>query len=275
MSVRGKRVLVMGAARSTGIGRSLVRRLAGGGASLVIGDAVAPAGTPGTHTATPEALAEVVAEASALCGHQVPAAELDPLDPDQVERFVSTGARHLGGVDALCHLVGATGAGFGDGPLVDVTPPAWADGIDWNLTSSWLAARAAAGAMGEAGGSVVLLSSYAGIDSTPRAGVVGVARAGVNHLAGVLARELGPRRVRVNTVCPLGVSESHDGVHNPGLVKLAEAEGVSLADWLAARIPLGRGQSPDEVAAVFEFLVSDESSFVSGASVPVAGGARA
>jgi NAD(P)-dependent dehydrogenase (short-subunit alcohol dehydrogenase family) len=276
VTVQGKRVLVLGAARSTGIGQALVRRLARGGAALVIADSVAGAGLAGTHAATPEALAAVAADAGALAGSPVPVHELDPLDPARVAEVVATSADQLGGLDAVCQLVGATGADFGDGPLADVSPAAWQAGIAWNLTTSWLVAKAASTAMADGGGSIVLLSSYAGIDSTPMAGVVGVARAGVNHLVGMLARELGPRRIRVNSVCPLGVSNQPDGQsRNPGLRKLAEAAGMTLEQWLAATIPLGRGQSPDEVAAVFEFLVSDDSSFVSGASVPVAGGARA
>ncbi|MFD2351456.1 SDR family oxidoreductase [Nonomuraea ferruginea] len=81
--------------------------------------------------------------------------------------------------------------------------------------------------------------------------------------------------MRVNTVCPLGVHPGDPRFPNPGLVRLAEREGLPLADWLARTIPLGRGQSADEVAAAVEFLVSDAASFVSGVNLPVAGGAAA
>ncbi len=88
-----------------------------------------------------------------------------------------------------------------------------------------------------------------------------------------MARELGPSGIRVNAVCPLGVSPA--GSANPGLVAGATAGGRSLEDWAKARIPLGRMQSPEETANVIVFLASDAASFVSGQSILVAGGAPA
>lgn len=276
-----KAVLVIGAARPPGIGRATALRLARAGARLVLAEALtrgAGSGEDGAGTgrAAPEALRDVCAEVSAAAGHDVPGFDLDPTDPASVAGLVERAETELGRLDAVCNLVGATGAGVGDGPLAGVDPDAWQRGLTWNLTTAWLVARASVPALTRAGGgSIVLLSSYAGIDPTAGAGVVSVARAAVNHLAAVLARELGPLGIRCNTVCPLGVDPGERGFPNPGLVRLAERQGMTLPEWLGRTIPLGRTQSADEVAAAVEFLAGDAGSFVSGVSLPVAGGAPA
>jgi NAD(P)-dependent dehydrogenase (short-subunit alcohol dehydrogenase family) len=223
--------------------------------------------------ASRDALDEVASEASAICGHEVPALAVDPTDPASVTELVAAARQTLGRLDGCCNLVGATGAGLGDGPLAEVEPAAWQRGLTWNLTTAWLMVRACVPAFGSDGGSIVLLSSHAGVAAIPGAGVVGVARAAVNHLTAVLAQELGPLGIRCNSVCPLGVAPDDQRFPNPGLVKLAERAGLSLADWLSRSIPLGRGQAADETAAAVEFLLSDSASFISGVSLPVAGGA--
>lgn len=280
VSVDGKAVLLVGAARPPGIGRAAVMRLARGGARLVIADCIAVAdaessGAHGTGRVQRETLEQVGRDATAVSGQAVLTLDVDPLDPDSVAGLVERARSHLGALDAVCHLVGATGARMGDGPLLSIEPADWERGLAWNLTAAWTMARACAPVLGDGGGSLVLLSSYAAIDPTPNAGVVSVARAAVNHLSRVLARELGSQNIRTNTVCPLGVERSDGILDNPGLVKVAAAEGMSVPQWLARQIPLGRGQSSDEVAAVIEFLVSDASSFLSGVTIPVAGGTPA
>ncbi|MFC0527322.1 SDR family NAD(P)-dependent oxidoreductase [Phytohabitans kaempferiae] len=276
MDLSSKAVLVVGAARRPGIGRATAIRLARSGARLVLADAVASGGLGATDTgpASAEALAEVADEVSAIAGRPVPALRVDPTDAGSVATLVESAVGELGRLDGCCNLVGATGPGAGDGALTEVDPAAWQHGLTWNLTTAWLVARACAPVLRDSGGgSIVLLSSYAGLTPVTDAGVVGIARAAVNHMTAVLARELGPSGIRCNTVCPLGVDPGGSGIPNPGLERLAKREGIGLAEWLARTIPLGRGQSADEVAAVVEFLVSDAASFVSGVNVPVAGGA--
>jgi NAD(P)-dependent dehydrogenase (short-subunit alcohol dehydrogenase family) len=278
VDLRGKAILVVGAARPPGIGRATAVRLARAGASLVLADAVASTeeAAAGTGQVSAEVLHTVAAEVSSIAGRDVPAMLVDPTDPGSVDELVAAAERYLGRLDSCCNLVGATGATLGDGPLVAVDPAAWQRGLTWNLTTAWLVARACVPALTSAGGgAIVTLSSYAGLAPMPGAGVVGVARAAVNHLTAVLARELGPLGIRCNCVCPLGVHATDTMFPNPGLHRLAERAGIALSEWLASNIPLGRGQSADEVAAAVEFLVSDAASFVSGVSLPVAGGAPA
>jgi NAD(P)-dependent dehydrogenase (short-subunit alcohol dehydrogenase family) len=104
-------------------------------------------------------------------------------------------------------------------------------------------------------------------------GVVGAARAALDHLVSVFAKELGPHGIRINAVAPLAVAPTEQ-FPNPGLVALADRAGVPFLEWLGRQIPLGRAQSADETAAVLAFLCSDAASYVSGVTVPVHGGAQ-
>jgi NAD(P)-dependent dehydrogenase (short-subunit alcohol dehydrogenase family) len=122
-------------------------------------------------------------------------------------------------------------------------------------------------------GAIAVLSSQAALVAKDGVGAVGAARAGVNHLVSVLAKELGPDGIRVNAVAPLAVAPSEQ-FPNPGLLALAEQSGEPFADWIGRRIPLGRAQDADETAAVIEFLCSPAASYVSGVTVPVHGGAQ-
>jgi NAD(P)-dependent dehydrogenase (short-subunit alcohol dehydrogenase family) len=158
---------------------------------------------------------------------------------------------------------------------VELEPDNWHRTIDANLTAMFLGSRACARQMIEqgSGGAIVSLASSAAISGEANFGAFSAARAGVVRLTEVLAAELGPHGIRANSVCPLGVSPEQGG-GNPGLVTGAVKQGLTPAQWITSRIPLGRMQSADETAAVMVFLASDEASFVSGEHVIVAGGAN-
>ncbi len=267
-------VLVSGVARPPGIGRSTALLLAETGADLVCADLV---GSGDTAFAPPDTFDEVLAEVTdraAQFGGRVLAhrqAEIGgPAWAAMVERTVA----EFGRLDCCCVLNGVTGPHAGDGPLIELTEESWRRAMDINLTGSWLLARAAAKAMIAGGrpGSIVHLSSHAGLVPTVGAGAVGPARAAVDQMVAVLAAELGPHGIRCNAVAPLAVEPS-TRFPNPGLLALARNEGISFSEWVAKRIPLGRAQRAEETAAVIAFLCSDRSSFVSGVIIPVNGGA--
>lgn len=266
--------LVSGVARPPGIGYATALRLAEMGADLLCADLV---GSGDTGYATDEAFDDVVAEVTdRAAGHggRVVAHRLESLEKQDISTLIAHTLDTFGGLDWCCILNGATGAAAGDGLLLDLAEDSWRRCLDVNLTGSWLIAQAAAKAMIAGGrpGSLVLLSSHAAIAPTVGAGAVGAARAAVDQMVAVLAAELGPHGIRCNAVAPLAVEPS-DRFPNPGLIALAVNEGVSFATWIAGRIPLGRAQTAAETAAVIAFLCSDAASYVSGATIPVNGGA--
>jgi NAD(P)-dependent dehydrogenase (short-subunit alcohol dehydrogenase family) len=269
--------LVSGVARPPGIGLATALRFARAGWNLACADLVT-AVPADTGAVTPAFFDEVIADlkqAAGKYGGQVLALPQFNDGPDSWDALVTATTTRFGRVDVCCALNGVTGAQAGDGPLADLSEAGWERGIELNLTATWLLVRAAARAMRASGrpGAITVLSSQAGLVAKPGVGVVGAARAAVNHLVAVLAKELGPDQIRVNGVAPLSVAPS-DRFPNPGLVALAERAGLPFSAWVAGQIPLGRPQQADETAAVIEFLCSEAASYVSGVTIPVHGGAQ-
>jgi NAD(P)-dependent dehydrogenase (short-subunit alcohol dehydrogenase family) len=274
----GRIVLVSGVARPPGIGRATALRLASAGATVACADVVGEQASDTRDTAVvPLALFDqVVAEVrAAAAGGGGDVLRLPHDDaPESWHGLVDATVGAFGQLDTCCALNGVTGAAAGDGPLVDVAEDAWRRSMELNLTGAWLLSRAAARAMITAGhgGCIVHLSSQAGLVAKAGVGAVGAARAAVNHLVAVLARELGGFGIRCNAVAPLCV-EPTALFPNPGLIALAERESGSFAEWVRDQIPLGRAQSADETAAVISFLCSRDASYISGVTIPVCGGA--
>lgn len=275
---RDQVALVSGVARPPGIGRATALRLVAAGYTVICADLVADEPTD-TAVVTRPSFDAVVAELehAAMTGgggarvHAIPQHSADP----RWSELIDVAIDNYGRLDICCALNGATGAGAGDGPLAEVGEASFRRGLELNLTVAWLLTSAAARAMIAGGrpGAMAVLSSHAALLPKAGVGVVGAARAAVDHLVAVLAKELGPHAIRVNAVAPLAVAPTEQ-FPNPGLVALADRADVSLSQWLGRTIPLGRAQSADETAAVIEFLCSDAASFVSGVTVPVHGGAQ-
>lgn len=267
-------VLVSGVARPPGIGRATALLLAETGADLICADLV---GSGDTAFATPDTFDEVVAEVTACAaehGGRVVALRQEGIGAEAWSVLVERAVAEFGRLDCCCVLNGVTGRDAGDGPLIELAEDSWRRALDINLTGSWLLARAAAKAMIAGGrpGTIVHLSSHAALVPTAGAGAVGPARAAVDQMVAVLAAELGPYGIRCNAVAPLAIEPS-PRFPNPGLLALARNQGVSFSDWVAERIPLGRAQRAEETASVIAFLCSEASSFVSGVTIPVNGGA--
>src|SRR5215211_7286069 len=179
----GKAGLVTGGSR--GIGREIALRLAREGCNVSI------------CGRTADTIAKTAAEL-ATHGVKVHSVVADVTEPGEVERFVEESASALGGVDVIVANVG----GASGGTLLESTPEDWVRTFELNLFHAVRAIRAAVPHMERrGGGSAVSIASISGWKPGPRA-QYGAAKAGEIFLAGALAWELGPLRIRVNTVSP-------------------------------------------------------------------------
>jgi len=152
------------------------------------------------------------------------------------------------------------------GPLLDLELPAWQKIVDVNLTGSLATAQQAARRMVAAGrGSIVFVSSVAGLDPLPGLGAYSISKAGLLGLMRVLARELGPRGVRVNAIAP-GLIETRFSA-----ALFADRQAY---DTFLRNTPLGRHGQPDDIVGAAVFLASDASAYVTGQTLIVDGGGR-
>ena len=240
--VEGKVALVTGA--SGGIGRATAVALAAEGAQLVLGD-----------VADLEAAAQAVFEAGDL---PALALKLDVTSRTDAEAAVARAVEQFGRLDILVN-----NAGVGrPAPLAEVTDELWDWIMDINLKGPFICARAAAPHLGQ-GSAIVNVASLAGRASSPAmACAYSASKAGLLGLTRHLAKELGPRGIRVTAV-------------NPGVVMTSLVANNVPQDRLARTIetiPLRRPSQPEEIADVIVFLASDDARYVTGASLDVNGG---
>ena len=264
--------LVVGAACPPGIGSATARLLAARGVRVVCAERIVDADGPLPDTACARSRdLDAVVESVRAAGGTAIALPLDPADVHAGQHAVDETVAAFGRVDLVAHVSGGLGPALGSGPLLNVTPAAWARGLDVNLTAAFAVATAAARQMvaQDGGGSIVLLSSHA-VPGLPREGVgtFAAAKAAVERLVRDLADEVGAHGIRVNAVRPLGVDPKATSGGNPHLSRLVDADGAATVN------AMGRFQQPDETAAVIDFLLGAGASFVNGAAIDVDGGAR-
>src|SRR4029077_2231465 len=150
--------------------------------------------------------------------------------------------------------------------LEDITPEHFHKHFDVNVLGVLLASRAAVKHFGPAGGSIINISSGATRLTPANSAGYSATKGAVEAITGVLAKELGPRRIRVNAVLP-GVVLT-EGVRAGGF-----AEG-DFGKEMEARTPLGRIGQPDDIAPAVVFLAAEDSAWITGESLLVAGGLR-
>jgi NAD(P)-dependent dehydrogenase (short-subunit alcohol dehydrogenase family) len=224
---------------------------------------VVTGGTSGIGAATVQRFREEGSRVAAIADRDVedPALLCDVADADQVARAFERVDELLGGVDVLVANAGISVRK----PFLEIEEDDWRRVLDVNLTGVFHCAQQAARRMVAGDGGVILMTaSTNGLTGHPFYADYNAAKAGVIQLARTMALELAPK-VRVSSICP-------GYVLTP--MQRAEYSDEMLAE-VNAGIPLGRHASPDEIAALFAFLASDEGAYFTGATISIDGGETA
>jgi 3-oxoacyl-[acyl-carrier protein] reductase len=243
----GKVALVTGA--SKGIGAAIAKELAANGASVAV-----------NYSTSAEGANKVVGEITAAGGKAF-AVQANVGEPESIPGLIDAVVKQYGPIDVLVNNAGI----YDFAPIEGVTAEHFHKQFNVNVLGLLLTTKAALAHFSPNGGSVINIGSVAA-GGVPTASVYSATKGAVDSITGALAQELGPKRIRVNSL-------------NPGMV---ETEGVHAAGFLGsdfhkateARTPVGRIGQPKDIADIAVFLASDESGWVNGQTLQAAGGSR-
>lgn len=272
-SLEGKVAFITGAAR--GQGRSHAIALAKEGADIIAVDVSTQVDTVPYRTATADDLAETVRLVEAL-DRRIIASEADVRDLAALTTAVDSGAAELGRVDIVIANAGINTMS----PALEMEEVMWQTMIDINLTGVWKTVRAAAPHIvsGGRGGSIVITSSLASMVANENIAHYTAAKAGLVGLMQVLAKELGPQSIRVNTIHPTTVAtpmilnDATFRLFRPDLAEPTRADFEEAALTLNT-LPVPMIESEDISSAVL-YLVSDAGRYITGTTHVVDAGGR-
>ena len=242
----GKVALVTGA--SKGIGASIAKHLASEGAAVVVN----------YHSGKSDA-DRVVSEITRDGGKAV-AVQANVSQKPDLDRLFSETRKAFGRLDILVNNAGV----YEFGPLEKVTEEHFHKQFNLNVLGLILATQKATETFDSAGGSIINIGSLAGTSPVAGASVYSATKAAVDAITKSLSKELGPRNIRVNSLNP-GMVET-EGVHAAGFI------GTDFHKQILAQTPLGRIGQPQDIGKVATFLASDDSGWISGETLVVAGG---
>jgi NAD(P)-dependent dehydrogenase (short-subunit alcohol dehydrogenase family) len=248
-SLDGKVALVTGASR--GIGRAIALGFAEAGADVAV-------------AARTEPDLETLAKEIDQLGRRALVITTDVTKRDEIEAMIDRTISELGGLDVLVNNAGGTRF---MSPLVGLRPEGWAKTIALNLDSVFHATQVAAQRMlSRGGGSIIQISSVAGLEGAEGLSYYSAAKGGVRLFTQAAAKELAQAGVRLNSIAPGWIATSLNEMlrADEGSRKFAEA-----------MIPMGRIGEPEEIVGAAVFLASEASSFVTGATIVVDGGQTA
>ncbi|MHB1155493.1 MAG: SDR family NAD(P)-dependent oxidoreductase [Phycisphaerales bacterium] len=246
----GRVAVVTGA--SKGIGAQIAKALADEGASVVVNYASSKAGAD-------KVVSEITTSGG---GGKAIAVQADMSKPDDVRRLFAQAKQTFGRLDVLVNNAGI----YEFSPLEAITADHYHKQFNLNVLGLILATKEAVPHFGERGGSVVNISSIISRIAVPGAAVYSATKAAVDAITRSLGAELGPKKIRVNSV-------------NPGLIETegTTTSGITQSDMrkaIEAQTPLGRIGRVDDVAPAVVYLASDDAKWVTGESLFITGGYR-
>ncbi|HMG01833.1 MAG TPA: glucose 1-dehydrogenase [Edaphobacter sp.] len=244
----GKVAVVTGA--SKGIGADIAKGLAKEGASVVV-----------NYASSKEGAEKVVAEITKAGGKAI-AVQGDVAKEADVQRLFAETQKTFGKLDVLVNNAGV----YQFSPLEEFTSELYNRIFNTNVLGALLATREAVKLFGDNGGSVINIGSAATELNPPTSVVYTATKGALNSITSVLANELGPKKIRVNSLNP-GMVET-EGVHSAGFI------GSDFQKGVEAQAPLGRIGQPNDITPVAVFLASDDSGWLTGEHVVASGGHR-
>jgi 3-oxoacyl-[acyl-carrier protein] reductase len=244
--LENKVAVVTGA--SKGIGAAIAKQLAAEGAAVVV-----------NYSSSREGADRVVREISGSGGRAV-AVKADLSKKQDIDALFAETKKAFGRVDVLVNNAGI----YEFSPLEEVTEEHFHKQFNLNVLGLILASQAAARQFDPAGGSIVNISSVVSTLGVPNAAVYSGTKGAVDSITRSLAKELGPRHIRVNAINP-GMVET-EGVRSSGI---ADSE---MRQQVEAQTPLGRIGQPQDIAGAAVFLASADSAWVTGQTLTISGG---
>jgi 3-oxoacyl-[acyl-carrier protein] reductase len=243
-----KVALVSGA--SKGIGAGIAKALAADGASVVV-----------NYSSSKEGADKVVAEIKAKGGKAV-AVQGDFSKQEDVAKVFAETKKTFGRLDTLVNNAGV----YAFTPLEQVSAEDFHRIFNLNVLGLLLASKEALKYFGPEGGAIINIGSVVSSLTPPHSSIYTATKGAVDAITLVLAKELGPKNIRVNSINP-GMVET-EGVHAAGFI------GTDFEKNTVAQTPLGRIGQPKDIATVASFLASDDSNWLTGELVKAGGGLR-
>ena len=242
-----KIVLVTGG--SKGIGAGVALSMAKEGAAVAV-----------NYASDREAADRVVDRIKASSGKAI-AVQGSVTSAEEIDRFFNETEKQLGNVDVLVNNAGV----FAYLPLQDVSEEEFHRQFNTNVLGLLLTSKRAVRQFGETGGCIINIGSVASTLTPPASSIYSASKSAVNGITRVLAKELGPRNIRVNSI-------------NPGVIDTEGARAMDSYEHVAiafkALTPLGRTGMPEDIGLIAAFLASDEARWLTGEIILGSGGLR-
>ncbi|MEO8737116.1 MAG: glucose 1-dehydrogenase [Edaphobacter sp.] len=246
--LKGKVAIVTGA--SKGIGASIAKHFAKEGAAVVVNYASSKQGAD-------KVVSEIVGN-----GGKAIAVQADVAKPAEIDRLFAETKKAFGKLDVLVNNAGV----YEFSPIEDVTEEHFHKQFNLNVLGLIFTSKAAAKHFGADGGSIINISSAVTTLAPPSTAVYSATKGAVDTATKVLASELGPRNIRVNSINP-GMVET-EGVHTAGFLE------SDFRKQIEERTPLGRIGQVEDIAPAAVFFASADSSWITGETLVIAGGLR-